>query len=150
MPDWELNLNQMTYGKVEYSIEISDIVVRDFLLHAHPGGIGNKLDINVVERYGLAIHFAKMLLGQKEFSLAVPFGKERNVYFGHVHGLPIFTAEIVIDNSTVEFLAEGFGSFLLLKNGRPTAAAYVKGLNSGKTDKPLEIYFRKSVIPAPK
>lgn len=142
-------INQAKYGKGECNIEISGIEVMDFMSHAYPGGIGNELDMDVLERYGLAISFARLLKGQEDFLLSMLFGKERNVYCGHILGLPVLKAKIIIDSSTVEFLAGGFNSFMSLSDGHPIAAAYVKGINSGGAGKPLEIYFRKRVIPAP-
>lgn len=142
-------INQAKYGKGEYNIKLCDVVVRDFILHVHPKGIGNKLDIDALEKYGLAIHFAKMLLRQEEFSLSALFGKERNVYCGHILDLATLKAVIVIDRSTVEFLAGGDNSFLSLSDGHPIASAYVKGFGHFSVSNPIEIYFRKKVIPAP-
>lgn len=142
-------LIESRYGKKEYNIKLCDVVVRDFILHVHPEGIGNKLDIDALEKYGLAIHFAKMLLRQEEFSLSAPFGKERNVYCGHILDLATLKAVIVIDRSTVEFLTGGDKSFLSLSDGHPIASAYVKGFGHFSVSNPIEIYFRKKVIPAP-
>lgn len=140
-------VNQAKYGEGEYNIEVRGIDVRDFLSYAYPGDIGHELDIDVLERYGLAANFARILQGQEVFTLSVSFGKERNVYCGHILGLPTLNAKIVVDSSTVEFLAGGFNSFMSLLDGHPTASAYVKGFHSGCISTPIEIYFRKKVIP---
>lgn len=142
-------VNEAKYGKGEYNIEFSGIEVRDFLSHAYPGGIGGELEISVLEKYGLAVNFARILQGHEDFALSVPFGKERNVYCGHIHDLPTLYGKIIIDRSTVEVLARGFNSFLSLRDGYPIASLWVKGFTATAQRTPLEVYFRGRVIPAP-
>jgi hypothetical protein len=139
------------YGKREYNIIAYRIDFRDkdFLPHTYPGGIGTDPDIDVLEMYGLAVNFAKKLQNHEKFTLSTPFNKERNVYCGHIVGLPTLLAEIVVDRSTVEFLAGGLNSFLSLSDGFPIASAYVKGFCPSYVGTPLGIFFRKKVIPVP-
>lgn len=150
-PEIAFMLSQGKYGKGEYNIIVCgiDFRDRDFLPHIYPGGIGSEPDIDILERYGLAVNFAKKLQSYEKFALSTSFNKERNVYCGHITGLPTFRAEVVVDRSTVEFLAGGLNSFLSFLVGSPIASAYVKGFHRSSTMEPLGICFRKTVIPAP-
>ncbi|OHA79002.1 MAG: hypothetical protein A3B07_01755 [Candidatus Yonathbacteria bacterium RIFCSPLOWO2_01_FULL_43_27] len=142
---------QAKYGKREYNIIVYRIDFRDkdFLPRAYPGGIGTDPDIDVLERCGLAVSFAKKLQNYEKFTLSTSFNKERNVYCGHIIGLPTLLAEIVVDCSTVEFLAGGLNSFLSLSDGLPIAPAWVKDFRPPFISMPLGIFFRKKVIPVP-
>lgn len=142
---------QAKYGKAEYNIIAYRIDFRDkdFLPHIYPGGIGTDPDIDVVERYGLAVNFAKKLQNYEKFTLSTSINKKRNVYCGHIIGLPTFLAEIVVDRSTVEFLAGGLNSFLSFSDGFPIASACVNGFRPSFIGAPLGIFFRKKVILVP-
>ncbi len=134
------------YNIVVYRIDFRD---KDFLLHTYPGGIGTDPDIDVLERYGLAVNFAKKLQNYEKFTLSTSFNKERNVYCGHIIGLRTLLAEIGVDRSTVEFLAGGLNSFQSLSDGLPIAPARVKGFHPPFISMPFGIFFRKKVIPVP-
>lgn len=141
-------MSQMKYGKGVCNIEFVDIEVLDYLPHAYQAGTKDKLDLGVLEEYGLAINFAKILKGHEEFVLSVPQGDMVNVFCGRIPELRTVQAKIIIERSTVKFLAGGFNSFLSLTEGYPVAAAHVReSVGQGVTL--LRIYFCEKVIPAP-
>ena len=145
-------INQPTYGKGEYNIEFGGFEVRDFLSPAYPQGIEGNLNVEVVEMYGLAINFARILIGQKDFVLTESFGKillfgnTRNVFCGHIPELPTLHAKIIIDSRTVKFLAGGSRSFFILMEGSPVATALVPRF-SEQPDALCEVYFCQKLTP---
>lgn len=147
-------VNQAKYGKGEHNIEICGIeVCKNFFHQAYPQGAEKEVNLDVLEKYGLAVNFARILHGNEEFVLSVPrhsssFGKVYNVFSGNIPDLPLTPAKIVVDSSTVRFLAEGFNSFLSLKDGYPTAAARV--VESYEDRRIIyKIFFCEKVIPVP-
>lgn len=142
-------LNQPKYGNVEYIVDIVNVRVEkeNLLSEAFPEGIGNELKNDAVVRYGFAIAFANKLLQQGEFALSVLTSeRDRVVYLGHV---PVATetlqAVIVIDRTTVDFIAGGDKTFFSLTEGCPIAIAKVRGNFHKKDGKPFEIYFCRGI-----
>lgn len=139
-------MSQMRYGEGVYNIEFDGIEVRDFLSHAYPEGIEKELRLEALEKYGLAVNFARRLQEYKKFVLSAPQSGVANIFCGQIPGLPAARAKIVIDNSTFDFLAGGFESFLSLKEGNPIAVARVE--ESGEQNNVLVlVYFFGKVRP---
>lgn len=154
MTGMAFRMSQMKYGKGLCNIEFcKEIEVRNFLLQAYPAGVEKELNLEALEQYGLAVNFAKLLQGHEEFvisdTLSSPSGEVVNVYCGHIPELPTLPARIVVDESTVKFLAGGFNSFLSLKEGYPVASARIEDPLDDSGHILYKIYFCERVIPVP-
>lgn len=142
-------LYQLKYGEGVCNIElVEDMEVSDFLHQVYPAGTKNNLDLKVLEEYGLAVNVAKLLQGQGKFVLSAPQGGMVNVFCGRIPNLRTVSAKIIIDRSTVRFLAGWLSPFLSFTEGSPIAAARVKE-SVVNTTTLLNIYFCGELIPLP-
>jgi len=138
-------ISQIKYGEGVCNIVIIGTKVNelDFRANVYPDGIEKEPNQEAIEKYGLAVKFARILREYKEFFLSAPQSGVANIFCGLIIWKRIVPAMIVIDNSTLDFLAGGPESSLSLKEGHPMAVARI--VESGDT--PIEVYFFDKVRP---